>query len=897
MRINEGDEEVLLALKDGPKSLKEIRILVGNRPRLAKRKTQKFLKYGLIKRIRQGIYGLDSKGKRYIEKLSLSDKALSIGEDLWDKVSAFIIDKVPTDVYQAVVRLTLSEMRAKQSEIFTNFKNQFTAGWSGVLLAGKPKAIKTPIGELICIIVGLDPEEHKFPITGTKGEFGVAYQEEGGVWKYRPSPWHKKPIVIIDDWHRIIRKDTRETALSLAHGSRTFKRYEQTFTRHSVPFMVFNTHTKTVPETIEKIIKEIGEEYVKRLVVVNVDYIHPYLEDAAILTRKMLRSIPKLNFKAFPVRKKELTDTEFTLLCEVLKAATDPDKREFFDERSVELLVLGRYALARNRDIIGTIYQTCWDRLLCLETLEVTKENWRSSFRKRWKKSIAIEQPKILEEVKKEEEREEEREEEIKKTKEKTIQQKAEQLRKRRSFEKSRDFLIARLKDLRDNLSRDKRWQNKLFPFRKDIKRLVREIGGIRDPEKLKQYELIYPEVENEQKQLLEEIKEIEDKEKRLKEKYEALKKAFIAYARLTGGMGKDHNQQNERCLESLFSQMGEAKDTDALTSITSKIEREIENVNTWIEEKQEEIKRKEEEEEEKQKIVKKEQEAQKIQEKDEKQAYKEQTQIQGEINKLQNGKRKLEEQLNKNIFRKDYLSSQEKNQFDTLQNYLERKKTPTDDITSLLKNLGLIKWVNFYNKTKKETFYSEGADLIVAISSLFTKELKNGYSKLKNRSGYLGIDNKEYSPFYFYHNWDGALSLIQIRINQIRNTAMQKRKNKLTEEWERLDKKEQNLKPPLNYIRTDKCLIRARNYLGEKEDGLLHFKVEDGGMWIWKLPKGKKWTVQTKIDYGGELLTLTSDKGPTIVVQTDEGEREISKDRVFSYIYEHKGPEPTKQL
>ena len=67
--------------------------------------------------------------------------------------------------------------------------------------------------------------------------------------------------------------------------------------------------------------------------------------------------------------------------------------------------------------------------------------------------------------------------------------------------------------------------------------------------------------------------------------------------------------------------------------------------------------------------------------------------------------------------------------------------------------------------------------------------------------------------------------------------------------------------------------------------------------MWIWKLPKGKKWTVQTKIDYGGELLTLTSDKGPTIVVQTDEGEREISKDRVFSYIYEHKGPEPTKQL
>lgn len=878
MRINESDEEILLALKDGPKSLKEIGILLGNRPRLAKRKTQKLLKYGLIKRIRQGIYGLDSKGKGYIEKLTLSDKALFIGQDLWDKVSAFIIDKVPTEVYQAVVRLILSEMRAKQSEIFTNFKNQFTAGWSGVLLAGKPKAIKTPIAELTCIVVGLDPEEHKFSITATKGEFGVAYQEEGGVWKYRPSPWHKKPIVLIDDWHRIIRKDARETALSLAHGSRTFIRYGQTFINHPVPFIAFNTHTKTVSETIEKIIKEIGEEYVKRLVVVNVDYIAPYLEDAAILTRKMLRSIPKLNFKAFPVKKKELTDTEFTLLCEILKEATDPDKREFFDERSVELLVLGRYALARNRDIIGTIYQTCWDRLLCLETLEVTKENWRGSFRKRWKEYVAIEQPKILEEVKKEEEREEERKEEIKKTKEKTIQQKAEQLRKRRSWEKSRDSLIAKLKDLRDNLPRDKGWQNKLFPFRRDIERLIKEIGGIRDPEKLKQYQLIYPELENEQKQLLEEIRQImakeaqakkEDENKQnaikrkrnvVKEQYQDLEKLHISYAQKTGGM----SDQNRGFLESLSLNIEKAPDIDALNSIELRIKEYKTEIQGWISQLEEERSKEKRKEEEMKEGRKKEQEAMK------------------ELKALQDKKNILLERKEKDTFDGKYLTSPEKAELDILQKYQKRKKVPVSNITSFLKEINLISQV--YSLL---TSLPSGQTIFDAFNNSYFKK----FGDFLPLEVYWAVDNQVY-PLNYFTSWDRAKALIQTKIDQLRNKAITERRTQLLRQVAPLEEKEKSLKPPLYYLRTDRRLIRVRHYLGEKEDQRLHFELEDGR--VWNAPKGRKWTVHTKIDYGGELLPFISKKGSTIVVQTNEGEREISENQIFCYIYEYRGPEPS---
>ena len=145
-----------------------------------------------------------------------------------------------------------------------------------------------------------------------------------------------------------------------------------------------------------------------------------------------------------------------------------------------------------------------------------------------------------------------------------------------------------------------------------------------------------------------------------------------------------------------------------------------------------------------------------------------------------------------------------------------------------------------------------------------------------------------------YFTSWDRAKALIQTKIDQLQNKAITERRTELLRQVAPLEEKEKSLKPPLYYLRTDKRLIRVRHYLGEKEDQRLHFKLEDGR--VWNAPKGKGWTVHTKIDYGGELLAFISEKGSTIVVQINEGEREISKDQVFCYIYEYKGPEPTKQ-
>ena len=56
-----------------------------------------------------------------------------------------------------------------------------------------------------------------------------------------------------------------------------------------------------------------------------------------------------------------------------------------------------------------------------------------------------------------------------------------------------------------------------------------------------------------------------------------------------------------------------------------------------------------------------------------------------------------------------------------------------------------------------------------------------------------------------------------------------------------------------------DKGVIRASNYLGEKEDQMLHFKFEDDIVWL--LTNEGKWIVHTKIEYGGKLFPFISNE------------------------------------
>lgn len=275
----------------------------------------------------------------------------------------------------------------------------------------------------------------------------------------------------------------------------------------------------------------------------------------------------------------------------------------------------------------------------------------------------------------------------------------------------------------------------------------------------------------------------------------------------------------------------------------------------------------------------------QKTREEDREQVRKEQVQIQNQINKLQKEKERIEEQLNKDIFRKEDLSPQEKAIFERLEGYRERKTAPTNDLSSFFERLTLIKRVKSSDKIQT------GPNKDYTIQHVFGKSYLDKFGQDLPLELYLTVDDHVFPLNYFQDwDWDQAKITIEWRIDQFRSFAKQRRNEKLKSQWSELNKQQQRLKSPLYYVRTDRRLIRYK-YREEKKEGF-HFHFE--GHRVWRLPKGKGWTVCTKLEYEGELFSFVSDKKSTIVVQRDGNRREISKAWVFSYIYEYKGSEPS---
>jgi len=1054
IRINANDEKILSALKAGITKRQDLVKITKLSKMQVRRSLEKLtsVDYKLVKRIRKGRYELTEEGqKRERKQQAKSDKMLHIGEDFLGKISSYIKNKVPVG-FQSPTRLMLCEMHSRQSpEIFDNPAH--ASGYSSIILVSEPKLMKSPIVEAICKMRGLNFEELKFVVGATKREII-------GEWKnlpdkgitFIPAPRLNEEIVILEDFGDILkRKDTREGVLILAHGDRSFRKGEQIIPQHCVPFITFNTRTETISENINEIERILGTEYVKRSILVNANFFASSLEDSPILTRKMLRRVPRLNFNAFPVEKTELTDKEFGFMYNILKKATISKKRKLYDERSIGRRILSRYALSKNENIIDSIFQTCIDELARLETLNVTVEGWRAELIKHWKqarpdnlelkKIWQEEEKRIKESEKKEAEKQKERLEEIEKEKDKKLNEevvfnadykreldkmkrllldskgipdfinrrtsldkeyqsfkkgnwteKFKQLKRRvlywerdlepykikhgkeaLAFKKRKGKLEADLKQLKSELPSPQkkigRWGNQQIPIREEIDTVLGWLEVARTEDDLQTCESRYPDVKSDWEDFMDKYKAWEKKEEEEKEQREqasqalkirkdelaepfqdlrkklnkfrlkeeepivekAKKLADEAIEKIQGAKDLEELKEMESPLSTLFNsfdgkkvslsfcRMGLGNKLKVLEQ-RRKLIQEIQDCRKRLD-KFDRHQEKDEVREKKQalenllsKIYQTESQVdlitvmlevarcrqevnnlivsleqrktqQKTREEDQKQARKEQVQIQNQINKLQKEKERIEEQLNKDIFRKEDLSAQERVIFERLEVYRERKTAPTNDLSSFFEKLTLIKRIK--SSDKIQTGPNKGR----TIQDVFGKFYLDKFGEDLPFELYLAVDGQVYPLNHFQGwDWDWVKISIEWRIEQLRSFAKQRRKEKLNARWSELNKQQQRLKPPLFYVRTDRRLIRYK-YREEKKEWLyLQFE----GDRVWRLPKGRGWTVCTKLEYEGELFSFVSDKESTIVVQRDRNRREISKDQIFCYIYEYKGSEPS---
>ncbi|MBA7491883.1 hypothetical protein ES702_02431 [subsurface metagenome] len=766
MRTDEIDEEILLALRDSTKKLKEIGSLVKSQ-RIAKRRIEKLLRYGLIKRIRQGVYALSSKGKNYIKRFTPT-----IAVTLNDPKLEALIDKIPTESHKAIFRLSLSGITAKLL-LFKYFDNN----WPASIMVGSTKAFKTGMLDVLCkIIKGLDSKRNVYSLfRGSPGEFGIRRFKKKGGFDVSESYLFSELLAGIDELDKAS-KELKTMALSFADGRREFiVEGKKKVVNHAYAFIIANTSAKGL---------EIPDYVIRRSVVINTDSLKDELGDVDLSARDIftfLRSpkAPKIDLTKLPVVETRLSEENFLFMRNLFMKNVRKDYENLVDTAPLEIFTLGRLSLLGRKDIKEVIFQTVWDRLECLETMKGAKEGWRKYVGDSWLQYRSIEQPQVLARIKEAEERERKRKEKIEKTKEEVIREKIKKKQEDLLFIEERATLIARLRELRDKLPGEKKWQNKCFPLKEQIKSLIERIKGIRNSQDLEVYQRVLPKIENEQKTLIEEIAQDIGKEEKLskeeeerqnaikrkkivvKEEYKDLKKLLNAYFRKTGGM----SDQNRRFLESIFSDIQMAQNIDTLNSIKSRIQENKEKIQGWISKLKEE---------------KKEQKAKEEKEKEKKQKEQEQNK---KIRAIAKKKREILEKRQKDVFESKYLTSKQRVELDILQKYQKRKKL-LKNITLFLEGKGLIAKVNWFTCLSNEQ----------TVFSLFRDSYFKRFGEFLPSEVYWAVDGQVY-PLNYFNTWDRALLLIQIKIDQIKNIAIQNRKDKLMEEWNRLDKEEQILK------------------------------------------------------------------------------------------------------
>lgn len=213
IKLDGVDEELLLSMKDGPKSRKEL-VLLAPTKRIGQRRIETFLKYGLIQRVRQGVYGLTSKGKNYIKKLTPT-----VAVTLNDPKLQVLIDLLPTEAHRALFRLVLSGIVAKY-HYFQIFQNN----WPAFIIGGLTGALKTGLANIICQVVKqLDPTRNVYPLyTAVAGEFGVRRIRGRGGFDISSSPYFKEPFMCFDEFNRVPNADVKRKVLFFLDGRAEF---------------------------------------------------------------------------------------------------------------------------------------------------------------------------------------------------------------------------------------------------------------------------------------------------------------------------------------------------------------------------------------------------------------------------------------------------------------------------------------------------------------------------------------------------------------------------------------------------------------------------------------------------------------------------------------------------
>ena len=212
--------------------------------------------------------------------------------------------------------------------------------------------------------------------------------------------------MVFDEFDKISSKDIRRNVLFFLDGRGQFTVEGKTVQNHVCTMVTLNINLRK--GGLERF--GIPEPYIRRCVVADTEYVETELRNVDLVAKEIfeLKDFPRISLKRLKINWTKLTDGEFNSLRNLLLACTQDEFHRLVDTRSLEILTLGRSALLAG-DVRESIYQTIWDRLICLESLGGTVAGWRELVSKEWSSFRRQEQPEIKKQLIEAEAREQER--------------------------------------------------------------------------------------------------------------------------------------------------------------------------------------------------------------------------------------------------------------------------------------------------------------------------------------------------------------------------------------------------------------------------------------------------------------------------------------------------------
>lgn len=443
-KIDEVDAAILEYVRAQPQRLNDIIQVTKLNYETGRKRLEKLKRYGLILSPNFGYYAITKQGLNLLESRSIN----IVAPDLRDAKLQHLIDLLPTQYHQSFFRLLVSGIVAKYL-LFDSFAD----GYSAFIIGGKTKAFKTSIAKLICLLFGFDNGcIHKL-FSATPGEFGIRRVSTGnGQFRPEPSQYFNEPFICLDELDKTTSNDLKRVLLNYADGAREFPIEGVQVINHCTTLITLNTNGDV------NAIKSLGihEAYIRRSVVLNTEQLIGQLKDVDLMAKSVFdfmssRNAPRIRLGSLKPCVTRLSEYDYMLMRRLLMGNITEGYENLVDTQPLELLSIGR-AVLLNGDIKEAIFQTAHDRLCCLETLGISQEGWRKRIQAEWAKYRAIEQPVVMEKLKKAELKESERTATLEERRGELHKQREDKTSERLQFIAEREKVAGNLRDRIEDL-------------------------------------------------------------------------------------------------------------------------------------------------------------------------------------------------------------------------------------------------------------------------------------------------------------------------------------------------------------------------------------------------------------------------------------------------------------